>query len=44
MMVTNMYLDGSVKAKAATCSPVASFGRYLLFCSSVPAMRIPLEG
>ena len=34
-------LLGSVRQKAATCSPVASLGRYFFFCSSVPASRIP---
>ena len=32
---------GSVRAKAATCSPVASLGRYAAFCASVPTSRIP---
>lgn len=35
------HLPGSVRQKAAMCSPEARRGRYLAFCSSVPAMRIP---
>jgi hypothetical protein len=34
-------LLGSVRQKAAVHSPVASLGRYLAFCSSLPAMRSP---
>lgn len=36
-------LEGSVNAKAAMVSPVASFGRYLAFWASVPAIMIPLN-
>eukprot|EP01137_Pigoraptor_chileana_P030674 Opistho-2@17497 len=36
-------LDGSVSAKAATCSPDASLGRYFCFCASLPNIRIPLR-
>lgn len=39
--VGQQHLPGSVRQKAAMCSPDASRGRYLAFCSSVPAMRIP---
>lgn len=34
-------LPGSVRQNAAICSPEASRGKYLAFCSSVPAIRIP---
>jgi hypothetical protein len=33
--------EGSVNAKAANCSPEASFGRYLDFCSGVPIKVMP---
>mmetsp|Transcript_600 Transcript_600/g.1858 ORF Transcript_600/g.1858 Transcript_600/m.1858 type:complete len:258 (+) Transcript_600:909-1682(+) len=36
-------VPGSVSANAATYSPVASFGRYFCFCSSLPKRRIPLK-
>lgn len=36
------YLEGSVKQNAAISSPTASFGRYFVFCSSVPTINIPL--
>lgn len=36
-------LPGSVKQNAATCSPVASFGRYFAFCCSVPINMIPCK-
>lgn len=32
---------GSVRQKAANFSPVASAGRYLAFCASVPVSRMP---
>lgn len=35
------YLPGSVRQKAATCSPDASLGRYFFFWASVPANRMP---
>ena len=34
---------GSVSAKAATCSPVASLGRYFFFCCSLPFSRMPAD-
>lgn len=36
-----IYLPGSVRQKAATCSPEASLGRYFCFWASFPAIRIP---
>lgn len=36
-------LDGSVRQKAATCSPDASLGRYLAFCSLLPAKMMPCD-
>lgn len=35
------YLEGSVRQNAASCSPLARDGKYLAFCASFPAMRIP---
>ena len=37
----SIYLDGSVRQKAAMFSPTASFGRYLSFCLLVPHNKIP---
>lgn len=37
------YLPGSVRQKAATCSPEDSLGRYFFFCASFPAIRIPCK-
>ena len=36
-------LAGSVRQKAATCSPDASLGRYLAFCSLLPAKMMPCD-
>lgn len=36
-----LYLPGSVRQKAAMCSPEASLGRYFCFWASFPAIRIP---
>ena len=36
-------LAGSVKANAAIVSPVASFGKYLAFCSLLPNNKMPLK-
>lgn len=38
-----LYLPGSVRQKAAMCSPEASLGRYFFFWASLPAIRIPWE-
>ena len=35
------YLPVSVRQNAATCSPLASWGRYFAFCSSDANIRIP---
>lgn len=36
-----LYLPGSVRQKAAMCSPEANLGKYFCFCASLPAIRIP---
>lgn len=36
-----VYLPGSVRQKAAMCSPEASLGRYFCFWASLPAIRMP---
>ena len=41
MLPASEPLLGSVRAKAAKFSPVASLGRYCSFCASVPHSRIP---
>lgn len=41
LVVTVSDLPGSVRQNAAICSPEASRGKYLAFCVSVPAIRIP---
>ena len=42
-MARRADLAGSVRQKAATCSPDASLGRYLAFCSSLPAKMMPWQ-
>lgn len=36
-----LYLPGSVRQKAAMCSPEDNLGRYFCFWASFPAIRIP---
>lgn len=38
-----LYLPGSVRQKAATCSPEDNLGRYFFFWASFPAIRIPCK-
>ena len=35
--------SGSVRQNEAMYSPEATFGRYLLFCSAVPSITMPIE-
>lgn len=43
MEAASLPLAGSVRQKAAMCSPDDSLGRYLAFCSSLPTKIIPCK-